>query len=58
MNLKVAKTASALVLLMAPVARVVCMASGGDLFMEPDSAAEVSQILHDYFAPDAPNMAH
>ena len=57
-NLQVTKRASAPVLRMEPTARDVCMTFGSDHLMEPDAAATVVQMLHDYFAPDALDVVY
>ena len=35
------------------VARDACAAAGSEQSLEPDAAMEITQVLHDYFVPDA-----
>ena len=47
------KRASLLVLHMDPIARQVCLHSGGDAFMDGVDVTSILQILKHYFLPDA-----
>ena len=40
------------------VARDVCMAAGSEQSLEPDAAMEITQVLRDYFVPDALNSVY
>ena len=50
--------ASQLVPHMEPLARQICLQSGGDSFMNGVAATEVLQVLKQYFSPDASDHAY
>ena len=41
-----------------PVARDVCLAVGREQLLEPEGVMKISQVLHDYFTPDARDSAY
>ena len=57
-NLEPPKRASALILIMDPVAREVCMAAGSDQILGADGVMKIVKLLNDYFAPDAADSVH